>query len=54
MVGGQVEESIRPGEVWISVAPGAGIRLTKEGTIQLQGRVEVEGSLWLQGQEVRG
>lgn len=38
----------------ISVAPGAGIRLTKEGTIQLQGRVEVEGSLWLQGQEVRG
>ena len=54
VVGGQVEESIRPGEVWISVAPGAGIRLTKEGTIQLQGRVEVEGSLWLQGQEVRG
>ena len=54
VVGGLVEESIRPGEVWISVAPGAGIRLTKEGTIQLQGRVEVEGSLWLQGQEVRG
>ena len=54
VVGGLVEESVRPGEVWISVAPGAGIRLTKEGTIQLQGRVEVEGSLWLQGQEVRG
>lgn len=54
VVGGPVEEGVRPGEVWISVAPGAGIRLTKEGTIQLQGRVEVEGSLWLQGQEVRG
>ncbi|MFR4757697.1 MAG: hypothetical protein ACLT9P_05970 [Evtepia gabavorous] len=54
MVGGQVEEKHPARRVWISVAPGAGIRLTKEGTIQLQGRVEVEGSLWLQGQEVRG
>ena len=43
------------GETVLVVKSGPeGMRLTKEGTIQLQGRVEVEGSLWLQGQEVRG
>ena len=50
VVGGQVEESIRP--AWCN-------RVMDEPRWSVfaagpQGRVEVEGSLWLQGQEVRG
>ena len=33
-----------PGEVWLSVAPGVGVRLTKDGKLCLQGPVEVDGT----------
>lgn len=36
-------EAPPPGEVWLSVAQGAGIRLTADGQIHLTGRVFLNG-----------
>lgn len=45
-------EGTVPGEVWLSVTPGVGVRLTKDGKLRLQGPVEVDGTLTVNGQEV--
>jgi hypothetical protein len=37
------EEDLEPGEIWLSVAEGAGIRLKPDGTIALEGKVTVNG-----------
>ena len=42
-VGVLTEESLEPGEVWISAAAGAGIRLKPDGTIALTGKVTING-----------
>lgn len=42
-VGVQTDEDLAPGEVWLSVAEGAGIRLKPDGTIALTGTVTVNG-----------
>ncbi len=42
-VGVLTEEDLAPGEVWISAAAGAGIRLKPDGTIALTGKVTVNG-----------
>lgn len=52
LVGAPEEEGTVPGEVWLSVAPGVGVRLTKDGKLRLQGPVEVDGTLTVNGQEV--
>lgn len=52
VVGTPLEEDVPPGEVWISAAPGAGIRLKEDGSVLLQGRVEVSGSLVVNGEEM--
>ena len=41
----QSEHSLSPGEVWISVAPKSGIYLRKDGSIELQGPIYLNGSL---------
>ena len=51
-MGAPEEEGTVPGEVWLSVAPGVGVRLTKDGKLRLQGPVEVDGTLTVNGQEV--
>ncbi|MBQ5583762.1 MAG: hypothetical protein IIU74_03395 [Ruminiclostridium sp.] len=43
LAGVRTEEDLEPGEVWISVAEGAGIRLKPDGTIALIGKVIVNG-----------
>ena len=59
VVGTPAEESAG-GEVWLSVAQGAELRLGRDGTIrltgpvELQGEVTVSGSLTVNGQEVGG
>lgn len=40
---GQLQEAGEPGEVYLSVADGAGIRLKADGSIQLTGKVSVNG-----------
>ena len=52
LVGAPEAEGTVPGEVWLSVAPGVGVRLTKDGKLRLQGPVEVDGTLTVNGQEV--
>ena len=42
-VAGQVQEPGEPGEVYISVAAGAGIRLKADGSVQITGKVMVNG-----------
>lgn len=42
-VGVRETEDLEPGEVWLSVAEGAGIRLKPDGTIALTGKVTVNG-----------
>lgn len=54
---GVAEENAAPpaaGEVYLSVADGAGIRLKKDGTIVLEGAVKIVGSLTLNGEVVYG
>ena len=46
------EEAPEPGEVYLSVAKGAGIRLRKNGRIELEGDVRVTGSLTVNGKQV--
>ena len=41
-----------PGEVYVSVAKGAGIRLKKNGRIEIEGDVRVTGSLTVNGKQV--
>ena len=53
VVGTPAEEA-QGGEVWLSVAQGAEIRLGQDGVIRLTGPVEVQGSLTVNGQEVGG
>ena len=53
VVGSPQEGAVPPGEVWISMAPGAGVRLKADGSVLLQGRVEVSGSLAVNGEEVK-
>lgn len=59
VVGTPAEESAG-GEVWLSVAQGAELRLGRDGTIRLTGPVEIQGavtvsgSLAVNGQEVGG
>lgn len=59
VVGTPAEESAG-GEVWLSVAQGAELRLGRDGTIRLTGPVEIQGavtvsgSLTVNGQEVSG
>lgn len=43
---------LEPGEVFLSAAEGAGIRLTADGRILLLGDVQVTGSLRVNGEEV--
>ena len=43
LVGVRQEEDLEPGEVWLSVAEGAGIRLKPDGTIALTGKITVNG-----------
>ena len=43
LVGVRQEEVLEPGEVFLSVAEGAGIRLSPDGTIALTGKVTVYG-----------
>lgn len=52
VVGKPQEEEVPPGEVWISVAQGAGVRLRADGSVLLQGDVKVTGSLSVNGQGV--
>lgn len=52
VVGKPLEDEVQPGEVWISVAPAAGIRLKEDGSVLLTGQVQVEGSLEVNGQGV--
>lgn len=47
-------EDLPPGQVWISVCPGVGVRLTRDGGIVLEGDVEISGTLFVNGQEVTG
>ena len=54
VVGAPEADPAAPGEVWLSVAQGVGVRLTADGHIQLQGPVEVTGTLKVNGQEVEG
>lgn len=54
VVGAPEADPAAPGEVWLSVAQGVGVRLTADGRIQLQGPVEVTGTLKVNGQEVEG
>lgn len=42
-IGVRETQDLEPGEVWISVAEGAGIRLKPDGTIALTGKVTVNG-----------
>lgn len=42
-------EGPEPGEVWISAASGAGIRLKPDGTVELSGDLRVSGSLTAEG-----
>ncbi len=53
VVGTPAEEA-QGGQVWLSVAQGAEIRLGQDGVIRLTGPVEVQGSLTVNGQEVGG
>lgn len=53
VVGTPAEEA-QGGEVWLSVAQGAEIRLGQDGVIRLSGPVEVQGRLTVNGQEVGG
>lgn len=49
-IAGAVEEAdLAPGEVYLSVAPDAGIRLKPDGTVALQGAFRLEGSLEVTG-----
>ena len=43
LVGVRQEEVLEPGEVWLSAAEGAGIRLKPDGTIALTGKITVNG-----------
>ena len=43
LVGVRQEEALEPGEVYLSVAEGAGIRLKPDGTIALTGKITVNG-----------
>ena len=43
LVGVRQEEALEPGEVFLSVAEGAGIRLKPDGTIALTGKITVNG-----------
>lgn len=52
VVGKTEEQEVSPGEVYLSAVQGAGIRLCGDGRIRLTGRVEVEGTLIVNGQEV--
>lgn len=52
VVGVPEETPAGPGEVWLSVAQGVGVRLTADGRIQLQGPVEVIGTLRVNGKEM--
>lgn len=42
-VAGQLQPEGEPGEVYISVADGAGIRLRPDGTVAITGRVTING-----------
>ena len=42
-VAGQVQAEGEPGEVCISVAAGAGIRLKADGSVEITGRVTING-----------
>ena len=42
-VAGQVQEAGEPGEVYISAASGAGIRLKADGSVEITGRVTING-----------
>ena len=42
-MGVRQEEDLEPGEVFLSVAEGAGIRLKPDGTIALTGKITVNG-----------
>ena len=46
------EEAPEPGEVYISVAEGAGIRLKRNGGIEIRGDLRVTGSLTVNGRQV--
>lgn len=46
------EETPEPGEVWLSVAKGAGIRLKKNGRIEIEGDIRLTGSLTVNGKQV--
>ena len=49
-VAGRVQEDDpAPGEVWISAASGAGIRLRPDGTILCTGNLRVTGTLTVEG-----
>lgn len=46
------EEAPEPGEVYLSVAKGAGIRLKKNGRIEIEGDLRITGSLTVNGRQV--
>lgn len=49
-IAGVVEETQpEPGEVYLSVASGAGIRLKPDGTIELRGTFRLDGTLEVSG-----
>lgn len=58
VVGAEDGDAPEAGEVYLSVASGAGIRLRKDGVIELEGdlrlagRLDVTGELIVNGQEV--
>ena len=43
LVGVRQEDDLEPGEVFLSVAEGAGIRLKPDGTIALTGKITING-----------
>ncbi len=45
-----VPEGMRPGEVFLTGAEGASVYLKQNGTVELQGRVEIKGSLVINGE----
>lgn len=57
-VAGKAEKSpspaVAPGEVFLSVADGAGILLQKDGGLVLTGRVKITGALTVEGTVVMG
>ena len=49
IAGAANHQAVQPGEVYLSAAPGAGILLRPDGTIQLKGTLRLTGTLTVQG-----